>query len=110
MGEALVSICIPNLDMEAYVGDAIASALAQSWSNLEVVVIDNHSTDGSWERICELAASGAVVVLASSDLPELLQLADRIVVLREGEAVGVLEAARASEADVVSLATGVDAG
>ncbi len=58
------------------------------------------------QRIRELAAAGAGVVLASSDLPELIGLADRILVLRHGGLAGELPAG-ASEAEVVALAAGV---
>ncbi len=51
-----LSVCIPNLDMERYVGGAIRSALAQSEPDLEVVVLDNASADGSPEAIRAAAA------------------------------------------------------
>ncbi|MBI2579909.1 MAG: glycosyltransferase [Candidatus Aenigmarchaeota archaeon] len=47
----LVSICIPNYNGERYIRYAIESALNQSYRNIEVVVIDNASTDGSWNII-----------------------------------------------------------
>ncbi len=43
----LVSIVIPCYNDEAWVADAIESALAQTWPELEVIVIDDGSTDGS---------------------------------------------------------------
>ncbi len=45
----LVSICVPNLDMERWPGAAIKSALVQAHRNIEVIVVDNDSKDGSWE-------------------------------------------------------------
>ena len=38
----------------------------------------------------ELTARGHAVVLASSDLPEVVRLADRVLVLREGKLAGTL--------------------
>lgn len=46
-----VSICIPNYNKAKYVGNAIQSALNQTFEDLEVIVIDNCSTDNSWEII-----------------------------------------------------------
>ena len=43
----LVSILIPCFNGERWLGDAIDSALAQSWPHTEVVVVDDGSTDGS---------------------------------------------------------------
>ena len=58
------------------------------------------------ELIRQLAAGGAGILLASSDLPELLLLCDRIVALRGGVAVGEVTAAEASEPRLAGLITG----
>ena len=42
-----VTIMIPTFNQEAFIGDAIGSALAQSYPNLEVIVGDDASTDGT---------------------------------------------------------------
>jgi glycosyltransferase involved in cell wall biosynthesis len=42
-----ISILIPCYNAERWVGQAIESALAQTWSNKEVIVVDDGSTDGS---------------------------------------------------------------
>lgn len=47
----LVTIAIPNYNYAQYVGETIDSALAQTYKNIEVVVSDNASTDGSWDII-----------------------------------------------------------
>lgn len=49
--QPLVSIIIPCWNAECYVGEAIESALAQTYPNVEVIVIDDGSTDGSLEVI-----------------------------------------------------------
>ena len=56
--------------------------------------------------LAELAAEGLAVLLISSDLPEVLGMADRILVMREGQIVGELSRAQASEEAVMRLATG----
>jgi glycosyltransferase involved in cell wall biosynthesis len=43
----LVSILINNYNYEGYVGAAIESALAQTYAPVEIVVVDDGSTDGS---------------------------------------------------------------
>jgi glycosyltransferase involved in cell wall biosynthesis len=47
----LVSVVIPCWNGEAFVGEAIDSALAQTYPNVEVIVIDDGSTDGSLDAI-----------------------------------------------------------
>jgi ABC-type sugar transport system ATPase subunit len=53
-----------------------------------------------------LAASGMALLVASSEIPELLALCDRIVVMRQGRMVGELPRDRATPAAILSLATG----
>jgi rhamnose transport system ATP-binding protein len=55
--------------------------------------------------IGDLAADGLGVVVVSSYLPEVLGLADRIIVMREGTVAGELPAAGATEEDVLHLAS-----
>jgi glycosyltransferase involved in cell wall biosynthesis len=50
--QPLVSILISNYNYGAYLGDAIESALQQTYDKLEVVICDDGSTDGS-PRILE---------------------------------------------------------
>src|SRR5262245_49483895 len=47
----LVSIVVNNYNYGRYVAMAIDSALAQTWRPLEVIVIDDGSTDDSWAII-----------------------------------------------------------
>lgn len=54
--------------------------------------------------IYALAARGVAVLFASSDLPEVLGVADRIVVMREGEIAGELFHEQADERQALSLA------
>ncbi|MDT8367120.1 MAG: glycosyltransferase family 2 protein [bacterium] len=48
----LVSILIPVFNRQDFIGQCIESALMQTYRNLEVVVVDNASTDDTWQ-ICE---------------------------------------------------------
>ncbi|MEX1760996.1 ATP-binding cassette domain-containing protein, partial [Escherichia coli] len=54
--------------------------------------------------IYELAKRGVAVLFASSDLPEVLGVADRIVVMREGEIAGELLHEQANEQQALNLA------
>lgn len=58
------------------------------------------------ELIRDIAASGVAVLMISSELPEVLTVSDRIVVLRGGQVAGELEAATATEEAVMSFAFG----
>ncbi|NIH83145.1 sugar ABC transporter ATP-binding protein [Amycolatopsis granulosa] len=56
-----------------------------------------------YRLIRELAASGVGIVLVSSEMPEVLGLADRVLVLREGRVVREAPADELTEADVLNL-------
>jgi rhamnose transport system ATP-binding protein len=56
-----------------------------------------------------LAADGLAVVMVSSELPEVLGMADRVIVLREGRIAAELARAEATEESVMYAAIGVPA-
>lgn len=56
--------------------------------------------------IREFVASGGAALVISSDLPEVLALGDRTLVMREGQQMGVLDAAEATQEKIMVLATG----
>ena len=54
----------------------------------------------------ELAGEGVAILVISSELPEVLRLANRILVMREGRIAAEFAHADASEHSIVSAATG----
>lgn len=53
----MVSICIPTYNRAATLAKALASAQAQTFADVEIVVVDNHSTDGTEALVREAAAA-----------------------------------------------------
>ncbi len=62
-----------------------------------------------YQLIDRLAQSGAAIVVVSSELPEVLGLSDRILVLRQGRVTGELSRAQATPEAVMSCAIGGNA-
>lgn len=53
-----------------------------------------------------MASEGVAVVMISSELPEILGMSDRILVIREGRSAGELDRANATEEKIMTMATG----
>jgi len=56
--------------------------------------------------INELAAKGVAIIMVSSELPEVLGMSDRIMVVREGEVRGIIGREEANQENIMTLATG----
>lgn len=57
-----------------------------------------------YQMVCNLAKSGIGVIFISSELTEVINICDRVVVMREGAVTGELERKDATEESVLSLA------
>ncbi|WP_424922792.1 sugar ABC transporter ATP-binding protein [Aeromicrobium phragmitis] len=69
--------------------------------------IDVGAKHAIYEVMRELAAEGVAVLMVSSELPEVIGMSDRILVMRDGRLAGELPAG-STEESVLALATGVD--
>lgn len=56
--------------------------------------------------INELAAKGVAIIMVSSELPEVLGMSDRIMVIGEGKVRGILNKEEADQENIMVLATG----
>jgi glycosyltransferase involved in cell wall biosynthesis len=61
MSAPLVSIMVPVYNRRRLLAECLESALAQTWHDLEVVVVDNASTDGTWDVCREFARADSRV-------------------------------------------------
>ena len=68
--------------------------------------IDVGAKQEIYKLINDLTAQGKCVIMISSEMPELLGMSDRIVVMHEGEVVGELDGASATQEEVLRLASG----
>lgn len=57
-----------------------------------------------YQMACDLAKRGIGVIIISSELPEIIGLSDRILVMREGRVTGELDPKHTSEAEILSYA------
>jgi inositol transport system ATP-binding protein len=54
--------------------------------------------------ISSLAEGGAAVVMISSEMPEILGMSDRVMVMREGRTAGIVDRRDANQVDLMRLA------
>jgi len=85
-------------------------------ANPRIVVIDEPTRGidiGTKQQIYDfihkLSADGVSVIVISSEMPEVIGLSDRILVMRQGRIMGSVEGAQKTEDAIVRLAMGLDA-
>ena len=54
-----VSIIIPAFNVENYIGRGVSSALSQTYEDIEVVVVDDGSSDGTWSVLQTYSADSS---------------------------------------------------
>ncbi len=106
---------LPDLVVENLSGGNQQKVVIGKWLLTEPkVVIFDEPTRGIdvgakaeiYNRIRLLTRRGVAVLMASSELPELLGMSDRILVFHEGRVAGELSRAEATEEAIMHLATG----
>ena len=90
-----VTVIILSYNQDEYIADAIQSALNQTYDNLEIVISDNGSTDGSKEIIKDFAELDSRIIFL--DYPENFKIT-----VRQNKA------AQISTGDFISLLYGDD--
>ncbi|HVY69708.1 MAG TPA: sugar ABC transporter ATP-binding protein [Verrucomicrobiae bacterium] len=86
--------------------------------NCEVIIFDEPTRGidvGAkyevYQLINELAAQGKAILLISSELPEVIGMSDRILVMREGRIAGEIpDAGKTTQAEILALAIGANDG
>ncbi len=59
-----------------------------------------------YRLIAALAEEGKAVILISSELPEIIGMSDRVLVMHEGRSMGILEGGEATQEAIMTMATG----
>ena len=72
--------------------------------------IDIGTKEQIYKFIARLAEEGRSIIVVSSEMPELIGICDRILVMRSGQIVGEVTGEHMTENEIVVLATGVKTG
>ncbi len=112
-----LAIRTPSVDLEVakLSGGNQQKVMLSKWLNTDpsILILDEPTRGvdvGSKAEvhaiIAQLAAEGIGVIVISSDLPEVLALSDRVLVMREGRQMAILDRAEANQETVMTAAMG----
>lgn len=80
-------------------------------AHLDVLILDEPTKgvdvgakSAIYDMISELAAQGYGIIMVSSEMPEVIGMSDRIIVMREGRVTATLEAANVTQAGILAAA------
>lgn len=113
IGELDVRAARPSLPAEALSGGNQQKLVIGKWlaTKPRVLILDEPARGVDvaakaeiHRRIRQLAAEGMATLVVSSEMPELLRLCDRILVMREGRLAGEIAGRDATEQNILALA------
>lgn len=122
--ENLVQSAIKDFNIKCFGSETISGKLSggnqqkvvlAKWilKNPKILILDEPTRGvdvGSKKEIYNiintLVSRGVAIIMVSSELPELLGMSDRILVIHEGKITGILEKNQFSQENIMTLATG----
>ena len=112
-----LNIRAPDVEMAVGVlsGGNQQKVMLAKWLNMQpdLLIVDEPTRGidvGAKAEVHDLIRAfvkdGGTALVISSDLPEVLALGDRILVMREGRQMGIIDAAQATQEGIMAVATG----
>ena len=92
MVKDMVSVIIPVYNGVAWIEECIESVLAQTWKELEILVLDDQSTDGTTEVVKKLAAEDDKIRLISRNSKGISGARNEGIVQSRGEYITFVDA------------------
>ena len=88
----LISIIIPAYNVEDYIEECIHSAFAQTHKPIEVICIDNNSTDNTWQKLKQLQETYPSLLIEKELKPGAPAARNKGLALSKGEWLQFLDA------------------
>jgi simple sugar transport system ATP-binding protein len=112
LGVSIKDLTVPISELSGGQRQAVAVARAAHWAT-GLIIMDEPTaalgpvqTEKVGEMIRRVREQGLAILLVSHDLPQVLELSDRVVVLRQGKDVASAPASQLNVRDVVDLMSG----
>lgn len=103
MNKPLVSVLIPCYNVEKYIEESINSILSQTYTNLEVIAIDDCSTDNTRKILQQLAEKDSrITIVRNTENLKLIATLNKGIALCKGDYIARMDA------DDISLPTRIE--
>ena len=89
--QPLVSVIMPAFNREKYIAESIRSVLAQTYTNLELIIIDDGSTDHTLEIARQFESDGRVRIMQNDKNIGIAMTRNRGLGLAKGELIAPLD-------------------
>ena len=87
----LISVIVPAYNVAPYLPNCLDSLLAQTYSNMEIIVIDDGSTDNTAEIIDQYASKDQRIRVIHQNNEGLVKVRDKGISVSKGEFVGFVD-------------------
>ncbi|MCR5747049.1 MAG: glycosyltransferase [Lachnospiraceae bacterium] len=101
--ESLVSVIIPAYNVEKYIEDSLDSVCNQTYKNLQIIVVDDGSKDGTYEKIKEVASVDKRILALRKENGGVSSARNYALSYAEGEYITFLDADDYLEEDAISI-------
>lgn len=97
-----VTIIIPAYNVENYIEECLNSVCHQTFDNLQIIVVDDGSTDRTYERIKDISSRDKRILVLQKDNAGVSSARNMALSYAEGEYISFLDADDCMEKDAVS--------
>ena len=101
-----VSVIMPCLNMEKYIRQCLNSVVCQTLKEIEIIIVDAGSKDGTLEILREYAREDARIQVLHSDKKSYGYQMNRGIAMASGEYIGIVETDDFIEPDMMAVLYG----
>lgn len=104
--DVLISVIVPIYNLENYIERCVKSILSQTYTNLEIILVNDGSVDRSWKVITKLAEMDPRIVMIDKENGGVTSARLAGIQVAKGEWIGFVDGDDEIEADMYELLLG----